>query len=120
MLNIIINNCYLIINGKQRELCDYLYMNEIKIENNQLKIKLIEIKHITNMSYMFGNCSSLVSLPDISKWNTANVTDMRYMFSKCSSLVSLPDISKWKLNKKLYKEDMFKGCNERIIPEKFK
>ena len=76
-----------------RELCDYLNMNEIKIENNQLKIKLIEIKHITNMSHMFDFCSSLVSLPDISKW---------------------------KLNKELYKEDMLLGCNERIIPEKFK
>ena len=114
------NNCYLIINGKQRELCDYLNMNEIKIENNQLKIKLIEIKLITSMRCMFYNCSSLVSLPDISKWNTANVTDMRFMFYDCSSLKSFPDISKWKLNKELDKEDMFKGCNERIIPEKFK
>ena len=69
---------------------------------------------------MFYNCSSLVSLPDISKWNTANVTYMGGMFSNCSSLKSLPDISKWKLNKKLYKYDMFKGCDERIIPEKFK
>ena len=42
-------------------------MNEIQIENNQLKIKLIENKHITNMSYMLDNCSSSVSLPDISK-----------------------------------------------------
>ena len=44
---------------------------------------------------MFRDCNSLVSLPDISKWNTANVTSMSYMFSNCSSLVSLPDISKW-------------------------
>ena len=62
-------------------------MDVNKIENNQLKIKLIEIKHITNMSEMFYNCSSLVSLPDISKWNTANVTYMNYMFSGCISLI---------------------------------
>ena len=72
------------------------------------------------MHYMFGYCSSLVSLPDISKWNTANVTNMGGMFYNCSSLKSFPDISKWKLNKKLYKDFMFDGCNERIIPEKFK
>ena len=113
-------NCYLIINGEQRELCDYLIKSKIKIENNQLKIKLIEIKHITNMSWMFCNCRSLVSLPDISKWNTANVINMSRMFYNCSSLKSFPDISKWKLNKLIYKYDMFKGCNERIIPEKFK
>ena len=47
---------------------------------------------------MFYGCSSLISLPDISKWNTKNVTDMGYMFYECSSLKSLPDISKWKTN----------------------
>ena len=47
------------------------------------------------MSYMFYECSSLKSLPDISKWDTKNVTDMSGMFSECSSLNNLPDISKW-------------------------
>ena len=65
---------------------------------------------------MFENCSSLVSLPDISK----NVTTMINMFKNCSSLKSFPDISKWKLSKELDKQYMFKGCDERIIPEKFK
>ena len=44
---------------------------------------------------MFCNCSSLISLPDISKWNTKNVLAMCEMFKDCSSLTSLPDISKW-------------------------
>ena len=72
------------------------------------------------MSYMFYLCNSLKSLPDISKWDTKNVTNMSCMFYYCKSLKSLPDISKWKLNKELDKEDMFKGCNKKIIPEKFK
>ena len=44
---------------------------------------------------MFYGCKSLISLPDISKWNTYNFTDMSYMFYGCKSLISLPDISKW-------------------------
>ena len=47
---------------------------------------------------MFYECSSLKSLPDISKWNTNNVTDMSNMFCGCNSLQSLPDISKWNTN----------------------
>ena len=47
------------------------------------------------MSFIFNGCKSLVSLPDISKWDTSNVLDMSYMFNECSLLVSLPDISKW-------------------------
>ena len=73
------NNCYFIMNGQQRELCDSLNWNEINTENNQLKIKLIENKYITDMSYMFNDCP-LFSLPDISNWNTANVTNMSHIF----------------------------------------
>ena len=36
--------------------------------------------NVTNMSSMFYGCSSLISLPDMSKWDTTNVTDMSYMF----------------------------------------
>ena len=72
------------------------------------------------MHCMFWNCSSLNSLPDISKWDTKNVTDMSYMFRGCSSLNSLPDISKWEINKNLKKESMFEGVDKKIIPKKFK
>ena len=61
----------------------------------KIKIKLKEIKTITNMSCMFDGCSSLLSLPDFSNWNTSNVTDMSGMFHGCTSLSYLPDISKW-------------------------
>ena len=46
------------------------------------------------MSYMFKNCSSLLFLPDISKWDTDKVIGMKGLFQGCSSLSSLPDISK--------------------------
>ena len=45
------------------------------------------------MSYMFSGCSSLKSLPDISKLDTKNITNINYMFYGCNSLKSLPDIS---------------------------
>ena len=64
-------------------------------KNKKINIILIEKQYIKDMSYMFSYCSSLSSLPDISKWNTINVNNMSYMFSECSSLSSLPDISKW-------------------------
>jgi surface protein len=66
--------------------------------------------NVTNMSYMFNGCSSLISLPNISKWNTNNVTDMNCMFYACSSLISLPDISKWNINNVTYMSSMFNKC----------
>ena len=38
--------------------------------------------NVTNMNRIFGGCSSLISLPDISKWDTKNVTNMKYIFYK--------------------------------------
>ena len=32
------------------------------------------------MSTMFQDCNSLISLPDISNWNTSNITVMRLIF----------------------------------------
>ena len=112
------NNCYLLINDEVKELCTQLNKNEINLENNMLKIKLIEINTITDMSSMFdcGFCefNSLISLPDISKWNTTNVTSFWSMFNGCSSLISLPDISKWNTTNVINFCCMFNRCSSLI------
>ena len=49
----------------------------------------IDTQKVTDMSYMFSNCSSLVSIPQL---DTQNVTNMQYMFYYCYSLVSIPQL----------------------------
>ena len=49
------------------------------------------------MTGIFAECSSLVILPDISKWDTKKVLHMKFLFDNCSKLISLPDISKWNI-----------------------
>ena len=69
------------------------------------------------MHNVFNQCSSLTSLPDISKWNTKNVINM---FNKCISLSSIPDI-KWNSEHNLYIDLMFDECFSILnIPENFK
>ena len=72
---------------------------------------------------MFGECSSLSSLPDISKWNTNKVNDISFMFYRCSSLSSLPDISKWNINNVNNNIGMIGGCSNiifsKVIKSKF-
>ena len=115
------NNCYLLINDEVKELCTQLHKNEINLENNVLKIKLIEINTITNMSAMFSfefEFNSLISLPDISKWNTANVTSFCCMFKDCLSLEFLPDISRWNTTNVEDMTYMFSGCKSlEYLPE---
>ena len=87
------DNCYLLINNEKYKLTEFYNLNNF--EEEYLEIKLLETKIIVNMSYMFYDCSSLISIPNISKWNAVNVSDIQYMFYNCSSLSTLPDISKW-------------------------
>ena len=47
------------------------------------------------MSWMFRDCTSIISLPDISKWNISNVINTIGMFNNFDSLISFIDISKW-------------------------
>ena len=61
---------------------------------------------------MFKDCSSLISLPDISKWVINIVINMKKMFAGCSSLISLPDISKWNLNFCTNINEMFDDCSK--------
>ena len=46
------------------------------------------------MSGMFYNCESLISIPDISKWNITKVNNMSDMFDGCSKLSQIPKFSK--------------------------
>jgi len=103
------NICKMIIDNKEYEICEKY--NIKNYNKNKLEIKLKGIDNINNMSNMFRQCSSLLSLPDIYKWNTINVTDISYMFYRCSSLSSLPDISKWNTNNVKNISWMFYGCS---------
>ena len=51
-------------------------------------LQYLKTDNVTDMSWMFFDCSGLTSL-DVSSFNTANVTDMRLMFNGCSSLTNL-------------------------------
>ena len=64
---------------------------------------------VTDMSYMFGNCTALESI-DLSHFNTSNVTNMEGMFLLCRSLSSL-DLSSFNTENVTNMNTMFYGCN---------
>ena len=64
---------------------------------------------VTDMSSMLSGCKSLTSL-DLSSFNTSKLTDMRYMFSGCSSLTSL-NLRSFNTSKVTDMSRMFSGCS---------
>ena len=109
------NNCYLLIGGRKRELCETLDEHEFAAINGLFQIMLIEENTITDMSSMFSTdilCQqkNLIIVQDISEWDTTNVTNMSQMFNNCISLISLPDISKWNTKNVKEMNGMFSNC----------
>ena len=101
-------NCKIEINGKESKLYEFY---EIKgNEKDVVNIKLIKNEDITDMSYMFCGCSSLLTIENFSNWNTTKVTKMNNMFNGCQSLISLPDISNWNTSNVVSMNYMFSGC----------
>ena len=134
----------IIINGENKELTQYLNLEELEIKDKLLEIKLKQIKNTNDISYMFSdcnnlieindilnwktdniinmsglfcNCDSLKELPDISRWNTINVKFMNNIFMKCKSLKSLPDISKWNIENVTDISYLFSGLSLKSLPD---
>ena len=70
----------------------------------------LDTSKVTNMSYMFYNCSVLTSL-DVSGFNTSKVTNMKSMFAGCNKLTSL-DVSKFNTSKVTNMAGTFANCNK--------
>ncbi len=73
-------------------------------------MRALDISKITDMTYMFGYCSSLKEL-DVSGWDTSNVTNMYCLFYGCSSLQQL-DVSGWDTSKITNISWMFGNCSK--------
>ena len=103
------DSCHIIIDGKKYNLMEFIEFTNNK-NRKILKIKLIEISNIVDATSMFDGCESLISIYNISNWNTYNVINMISMFRGCISLKSLPGINDLKTDNVKYMSDMFRGC----------
>ena len=84
----------------------------------ELIIILLEINTITDLSFMFYQCSSLVALPDISNWNMTKVKKMSYMFAECTQLTFFPNILNWNTSNVTDMKGIFYGCSSlKFLPD---
>ena len=107
-----IYKCKIIYKNNEYDLCEYI--NDIDNSYNNkgnIKLKLKGINNITNMSYMFYECNSLSSLPNISNLDTSKVINMSHMFYECISLSPKPNIYQWNTSKLINKNNLFDDSN---------
>ena len=85
----------------------YMFMNCTNLQT----IPLIDTSYVTDMQQMFNNCSSLQTIPLL---NTSSVTNMEQMFSQCGKLKTIPSLDTSKVTN-MY--SMFWSCyNLTSIP----
>lgn len=69
----------------------------------------LDTSRVTDMTYLFCDCSSLESL-DLRGWNTSRVKDMSFMFDGCSNLMSL-NVSRLNVSSVTRMEGAFIDCS---------
>ena len=100
-----IQNIYLISNNDLTNM-SFMFYNCSSLQ--ELDLSSFNTNLVTNMSSMFHDCLSLKEL-DLSSFNTNLVTNMSCMFSFCSSLKKL-DLSSFNTYQVTDMSDMFKYC----------
>ena len=110
------DKCYLMINNEKSELKEFLEINGE--QKGEIQIKLCESETINDMSSMFNGCTSLVSLPNISNWDSKNINNMSSMFYGCITLNSFEGISNWNTTNVTQMYSLFKNCTElKALPD---
>ena len=87
------SKCKMVVEGKEQDLKSEISVKDMI--NDKIRVRLTNINKITDMSFIFHDCSSLYSVNDMSKWKTTKIKDMHKIFYGCSQLTSLPDLSFW-------------------------
>ena len=86
----------------------YMFKNCTKLES----IPQLDTSNVTNMKGMFTKCASLTTIPQL---DTSNVTNMKGMFTECASLTTIPQLDTSNVTDMSY---MFKTCRRlEDIPE---
>lgn len=75
-----------------------------------LGVSQFDTSNVTNMNRMFYNCSSVSKL-DLANFDTSNVTNMNYMFGGCSSLTTI-DMSGFDTSNVSNMDWMYSGCSK--------
>ena len=102
------DKAYLIINGKKEDLC---YTYKIDKGKNEFKIKFVFTKKITDLSYLFSDCTSLSNISALRNWDVKNVTNFSFLFNNCSSLTDISALETWNVSKGINFTCLFGKCS---------
>ena len=103
------NKIEIIIKNKITNL-EYMFYNCTKLKNIE-ELKNLDTKEVNNFEGMFCDCSSLSDIKGLENWNVSNGNNFSYMFFRCSSLSNIKALENWNVSKGNNFSNMFWGCS---------
>ena len=109
-------NAKLFINNKPYPFKKYFKPTE----KGEYEIKLIFIKTMQNLSYLFRGCENIISI-DLSSFDTSKCTKMKYMFGKCFYLedINLSNLNTSNVTDMSYMFNKCKKLKKIVFPRSF-
>ncbi len=74
------NKYQIIINNKNYELTSFIDLDTLEIKDDNLEVHLKQLKNTLDISFMFCECNSLISIENITNWNIENIINISYLF----------------------------------------
>ena len=74
------NKYQIIINNKNYELTSFIDLDTLEIKDANLEVHLKQLKNTLDISFMFCECNSLISIENITNWNIENIINISYLF----------------------------------------
>ena len=112
------NICKIIYKSQEMNLSEYFHITYDDIQNEDFRIKLKGINHVTDASCMFRFVTNLLDVPNISRMDARNIKGMEIMFEGCEKLVELKGINRWNVENVVSMKGMFYNCfNLKYLPE---
>ena len=77
---------------------------KISVKDNNLRFgnstftaipDVFDFSQVTDMTFMFNNCTNLSDISLVSDWDTSKISNMSYMFNSCSALEDITPLSNW-------------------------
>ena len=99
-------NIDLIINSKKSEL-----VKECKLKKGKNNIKIIIKNRLTNISYMFCDCYSLLNIEDLKYLDTKEIKNFQHIFFNCILLSDITSLQYWNVSNGNNFESIFTYCN---------
>ena len=103
--------CKIKINGeKENDLIEFIEIDNLSKGKEIFILKFIWNNDLTDLSYMFADCSTLISISNIENLIDVEITNLSNLFRNCTSLVITPNLSECNTDYVENMSSLFRGC----------